>query len=617
MKILIYGMGSMGKLFHDFFSKKGYFVKGYDIDERKREVSSFEEFDVIFLCIPMSKIGEAVEKLKAVNFKTKPLLVDISSVKKISHEFLKNSGFDFLSIHPMFGGDTEIGFSNILVIEKSGREEENVILEEFKKSGAILSKLSSEEHDNLMTKIQGISHFLLMAFSNFVRMNTDCLKYAPPIFGVLYRLAGRILNQDWETYYMIQKNAENVRETFLKETFDLHETLKDTATFRKFFEDLREIYSDKESSLLLECFKLTQDPGSIEQLRAYIKIVDLIILNMLKKRVDAAKKIAEFKAEVGEPIEKKELEEEKIREILSKTDLNPLRVRRIFEEIIDLAKDEEYAHLGISKKVAVLGPKGSFSEEVALRLINSRLPLIYYSTTDEIIKAVEMGEVDYGVVPIENSINGTVLPVLDALMTHNVEVFGEAVLEVNHSLVAKRKMELKEVRKVYSHPQAIAQCMGFINNYLPHAEIKYTSSTSDAATLLDDFSAAIMSENAAKIYGLQILRRNIQDLKDRNVTRFYVVRKIGGKKEGKITSLFFGVQDRPGALKDVLEVFYKKGFNLRKLESRPARTYLGDYIFFTEVEAAFSEEDLKELKNVTTFYKIVGVFDKIEKLHVG
>ncbi len=114
---------------------------------------------------------------------------------------------------------------------------------------------------------------------------------------------------------------------------------------------------------------------------------------------------------------------------------------------------------------------------------------------------------------------------------------------------------------------------------------------------------------------MHVLRKGIQDLKGRNITRFYLIRRKSGKSEGNVTSLFFGVEDRPGALKDVLEIFHKKGFNLRKLESRPAGTGLGDYIFFVEVEAPLREEDLMDLKQVTTFYKVVGVFDEVRRLN--
>ncbi|MCX8172804.1 MAG: prephenate dehydratase, partial [Archaeoglobaceae archaeon] len=393
--------------------------------------------------------------------------------------------------------------------------------------------------------------------------------------------------------------------------------IKDKENFRKIFLKLKEKSASAENSqLMLEICKITENFEELEKMRGALKIIDALILQLLERRVDIAKRIAEKKRELDEPIEVKEVEEDKIKQMIKKTTLNPLRVEEIFEKIMKLTKEEEYTRLGIKKTVAVLGPKGSFSEEIALKLVGSRLPLRYCSNTDEIIKLVESGDVDYGIVPIENSVNGTVLPVLDALMSHEVEVFGEAKLEVNHCLAAKRDLKFGDIRVVYSHPQAIAQCMGFINNYLPNAEIRYTSSTSDAIRLLDDFSAAILSENAAKLYKLFILRKGIQDLRERNVTRFYIIRKKTGKMSGKITSLFFAVEDRPGALKNVLEVFYRKGFNLRKLESRPAKTGLGDYVFFVEVEAPLSDEDAKDLKVCTTFYKIIGVFDEIDKLEV-
>ena len=606
----------MGKLFRDLFYSRGYYVKGYDIDEMKRDTNSISGFDVIFVCTPMYVLEDSIKHLMREADPTS-LLVDISSVKKYSIPIFEKSGFDFLSIHPMFGGDSEIALSNIIVVHESGREEESVILSEFVKSGAVISRLDVEEHDRKMAEIQGVAHFLLVSMADFLRYEKDELRYTSPIFTVLYKLASRILNQNWEMYYRIQKNAEDVRQQFLKRALELHENLKSYDRFKETFEDLRKIYTDYESStIILEAYKATKKAESLEELRGRIRSIDSLILRLLERRVEAAREIAGIKAERGEPIEIKDVEEEKIMDVISKTRLNPIRVKDIFESIMALTKEEEYRVTGIQRTVAVLGPQGSFSDEMALKLVGSRVPLRYCTTTDEIIKLVEKGEVDYGIVPIENSVNGTVLPVLDALMSHDVEVFGDAKLEVNHCLVAKRKIELKDVKTIYSHPQAVAQCMGFINNYLSNASIRYTSSTSDAAKMLDDYSAAIMSEYAARFYKLHVLRKGIQDLKGRNITRFYLIRRKTGRREGKITSLFFGVEDRPGALKDVLEVFYRKGFNMRKLESRPAGTGLGDYVFFVEVEAVLSEDDLKDLKNVTAFYKVVGVFDEIKTLDV-
>ncbi|MFN3383519.1 MAG: prephenate dehydratase [Archaeoglobaceae archaeon] len=612
MRILIYGVGDLGSLLKDFFYFKGYYVKGYDIEESKREVNDLSNFDAIFVCVPMGEIRSAIAHLSA-EAKRDALLVDVASVKSVSLPIFERCGFDYLSIHPMFGRDSEVALSNVIVVHECGREEERMILNEFIKSGAILTRMDAETHDKAMAKIQGLTHFFLFSFADLY----ESLPFGTQIYSVFKKLSSRFLSQNWEMCYLIQKNAERERENFVARINALNELLKDKENFRRLFFSLKEKMGDSwNSELILETCKVTEDFKELEKMRGAIAVIDTLILRLIEKRVEIAKKIAEEKRVRGEPIEVREVEEEKIRTILRKTKLSPLHLEEIFLRIMKLTKEEEYSTIGIKKTVAVLGPKGSFSEEVALRLVGSRLPLRYCSTTDEVIKLVESGEVDYGIVPIENSVNGTVLPVLDALLSHEVEVFGETKLEVNNCLVAKRDLKFNEIKVVYSHPQAIAQCMGFINNYLPNADIRYTSSTSDAIRLLDDFSAAIVSENAAKLYKLCILRRGIQDLKERNVTRFYVIRKKTGELRGRITSLFFAVEDKPGALKNVLEVFYKKGINLRKLESRPARTGLGDYIFFVEVEAPLTEEDVKELKEVTTFYKIIGVFDELEKLEV-
>ncbi|NHW88689.1 MAG: prephenate dehydratase [Archaeoglobales archaeon] len=610
MKILIYGVGDLGSLLRNFFYERGYYTKGYDIDDKKRETNDISEFDLIFVCTPMEEIRTALAHIRA-EAKKDALLVDVASVKSISLPLFEKSGFDFLSIHPLFGKDSEFALSNIIVVHESGREEEKTILNEFTKSGVSITKMSPVEHDEAMKKIQGLTHFLLLSFADFYE-NTP---FATQLYRVLSKLSSRYFSQNWEMCYLIQKNAEKEREEFIKRLIAFNELIKDKEAFRKLFFSLsKKLPGARDTKMILEISKLTAELDSLEKMRGAIELIDLTILDLLEKRVEIAKRIAEIKKQRDEPIEAKEIEEKRTREILKRTKLSPIYVEEIFSKIMEMTKKEEYSILGINKTVAVLGPKGSFSEEVALRLVGSRLPLRYCATTDEIIRLVESGEVDYGIVPIENSVNGTVLPVLDALLSHEVEVFGDVDLEVNHCLAAKRELKFSEIKAIYSHPQAIAQCMGFINNYLPNAEIRYTSSTSDAVRLLDDYSAAIISENAAKLYKLVILRKGIQDLGDRNLTRFYLIRKKTGNMKGSITSLFFAVEDKPGALKNVLEIFYKKGINLRKLESRPAKTGLGDYIFFVEVEAPLSEEDVKELKEVTTFYKIIGVFDRVSRL---
>ncbi|WP_457591256.1 prephenate dehydratase [Geoglobus sp.] len=619
MRILIYGMGGMGGIFHRFFDSRGYPVRGYDVNPERSEVGRGEvgSFDVIFLCVPMDAIESALQEIASLN--REALIVDISTLKALSHPHLERHGFDYLSIHPMFGPDSEIGLSNIIVVRESGRDEERVILEEFRKAGAILSKISPEEHDRKMAEIQGTAHFLLFLFALTLKNRFGrAYHYGSPIFLVMHKLASRIINQDWRLYYHIQKNAEELREEILRNAEILHQLLKDESTFKKLVEELRvEFDNYEDSTIILDAYKSTVSVQGLDMLRGYIRAIDSLILRLIEKRVSAGRLVAFEKRKLNEPVEISHVEDVKLRELTTKTHLNPIMVSEIFEKLMKLTKEEEYRVLGVTKKVAVLGPPGSFSEETALRLIGSRLPLIYQNKVEDIFNAVENGRADYGVVPIENSLQGTVLQTLDALMRHDVEVFAEYESEIRHNLVARRKLSLREIDVVYSHPQAIAQCSEFINNYLPHAEIRYTRTTSEAIEMLDDRSAAIVSELAAKLHRLQIIKKDIQSLES-NTTRFYIIRRRGGESNGdeNLTCLFFGVDDRPGALYRVLEVFYRNNINLRKLESRPAGTRLGDYVFFAEAEERLSEDIVDEIKKRTTFCKVAGFFRKVEKLDV-
>ena len=543
--------------------------KGPLVDAVRREIinAGWELTDSMFeACLVVSeKLLEADLSEKAV--------VDLYPFKDKSVPFYKEKSVPFVSVFPVFY--REFAFSEFYVLEKSEDERITEFLDFLRDLGVNLKSVSWSEYKKILEKYSVIL-FLARALND----------------SFLMGYASHLLNWREEVEDFVDLAKKSISR------------LKDSGS------------SIEYSSSTGEFSKLQRSPSDLNEMRHKIRLIDLVTLNLIEERMEIARKIAEEKKKTDSPIDLRDVEEQKVKELLDRTSLNPVRVRRVFEEIMKLAKEEEYRLLGISKTVAVLGPMGSFSDEMALKLIGSRIPIKYCASTDEIIEMVEKGEADYGIVPIENSTHGTVISALDALLSHEVEVFGEAKLEVHHCLVAKKKLDLKEIKKIYSHPQAISQSLGFLNTYLSHAEIRYTSSTSDAVNLLDDESAAIMSENAAKMYGLFILRKSIQDLREKNITRFYVIRRKTGKMEGKYTSLFFGVQDRPGSLKSVLDVFASRGMNLRKLESRPARTFLGDYVFFVEVEAPLNKEDLKDLERVTTFYKIIGVFDETEELNV-
>ncbi len=617
MRILIYGMGGMGRIFREFFDTRGHYVRGYDLRKEMSEIEEEEiqDFDVIFLCVPMESIENALDRIARLN--RQALIVDISTIKSTSVPHLEKYGFDYLSIHPMFGPGSEIGLSNIIVVSQSEREEAERILDELRKAGAILSYLPYEEHDRRMAEIQGVAHFLLFLFALTLKDRfREEYGIASPIFLVMHKLASRILNQDWRMYYQIQKNAENLREEIVENAGLLHELMKDRNEFRELVENLRESFQNyRDSTFILDAYKATVEVDGIDELRGYIRALDSMILRLIESRVSAGKKVAIEKRRMNEPVEISQIEDVKLREIIRKTELNPLYISDIFENIMKLTKEEEYRTLGIRKKIAVLGPQGSFSEEAALKLIGSRLPIVYKGSVDGIFEAVQRGEADFGLVPVENSLNGTVIQTLDSLLKYDVEVFAEYESEIRHNLVARRKLNSKEIHVVFSHPQAIAQCAEFINNYLPHAEIRYTRSTSEAIEMLDERSAAIASNLAAKLYKLYTIKKDIQS-NTSNKTRFYLIRRQNDSRDGDVTCIFFGVDDRPGSLYRVLEVFYRHNINLRKLESRPSGNRLGDYIFFAEAEKKLDAGIVDELQGKTTFCKITGLFKKINKLDV-
>ncbi|MEM2086407.1 MAG: prephenate dehydrogenase, partial [Archaeoglobaceae archaeon] len=263
MKILIYGVGDLGTLLKDFFYLKGYYVKGYDVDQMKRETNSISEFDVIFVCTPMGEIRNALAHIRS-EAKKDALLVDVASVKGVSIPEFEKSGFDFLSIHPMFGKDSEMALANIIVIHESGKEEEKIILNEFIKSGALITKMNAEEHDKSMAKIQGLTHFLLLAFADL----SEGVSYGTQIYNTLRKLSARFLAQNWEMCYLIQKNAEKDREEFVSKILALNEAIKDKEKFRRIFLKLREKSESAESSeLLLEVCKITKDFSELEKMR--------------------------------------------------------------------------------------------------------------------------------------------------------------------------------------------------------------------------------------------------------------------------------------------------------------------------------------------------------------
>lgn len=261
--------------------------------------------------------------------------------------------------------------------------------------------------------------------------------------------------------------------------------------------------------------------------------------------------------------------------------------------------------------ISFLGPKGTFTHEAASRLGDNLIP---YCTIPAVMESVANGESEYGMVPIENSIEGPVGITLDSLAhKFDLKIFKEIILPINQNLIVNPGTKMEYIEDVYSHSQAISQCQEFIsqNKIRPH----YAVSTASAAKSIigDKTKAAIGNSKAAELYGLEILKPDIQDT-DNNETRFIVVSKDDHEPTGDDkTSIIFSIyEDKPGALYNVLGIFQKNNINLTKIESRPSKKGLGKYLFFIDY-IGHRKDDIfnvimTEIDKETYFLKVLGSY---------
>ena len=259
------------------------------------------------------------------------------------------------------------------------------------------------------------------------------------------------------------------------------------------------------------------------------------------------------------------------------------------------------------------GPHGTFSEAAVFQRFGQATEGLPSDTIDSVFSAVESGAANYGLVPVENSTEGAIGRTLDLLLNSNLKICGEVLLQV-HQCVLSNENDLSMVRKVYSHPQSFGQCQGWLNAHLPHAERITASSNADAARMAaeESFAAAIAGEQAAHHFRLKVLASNIED-DARNTTRFLVIGKQDVAPSGKDkTSLAMTTTNRPGAMHDLLTPLANNGVSMTKLESRPSRTGLWEYIFYVDIEGHQSDAmvaaALVQLKQIAAFVKVLGSY---------
>ncbi|MDI6792969.1 MAG: prephenate dehydratase [bacterium] len=358
---------------------------------------------------------------------------------------------------------------------------------------------------------------------------------------------------------------------------------------------------------------------SLSELRVKIDEIDARIIELLNNRAEVALEISQIKRQEELPIYQPDRERAVLERIkqLSGGYLSEDSIVSIYREIISGTRCLQ----GKRVRVAYLGPEATFSHLAVRKEFGNGVDAVPKESIPEVARAVEREEADYGVVPIENSIEGSVAYTLDMLIDSRLNICAELLLAISLNLVAN--CELKEIKTLYSHPQPLAQSRTWLRDNLPGIEYIETSSTSAAAKLAKEKSesGAIASALAAELYGLEILARHIED-KAGNYTRFLVLGNQTNPVTGDDkTSILFSITDKPGALYHITRPFAELDINLTKIESRPSRRQLWEYVFFLDFQGHVAEDKVKkaldQLKEECLFLKVLGSYPRETMPEVG
>ncbi|MCS7150039.1 MAG: prephenate dehydratase [Caldimicrobium sp.] len=317
-------------------------------------------------------------------------------------------------------------------------------------------------------------------------------------------------------------------------------------------------------------------------LRKRIDQIDEDIINLLKERYRLAHEVGKIKEAKGVQAFDLGREKEILKRIVTLNDgiFPEETLKVIYSEIIRACRSTQER-----PKVAFLGPEATFSHIAAQHYFGTSTNFIPVETIIDVFEEVSSERAHFGVVPIENSIEGVVATTLDAIYEYGLKVCGEIYEAISHHLM-NQTGKLEDIKKILSHPQAIAQCRKWLRKKLPSVPVETVSSTALAAkwAAVDEGVGAIASLMAAKLYHLQIVAKNIEDIRG-NSTRFWIIGKVEREPTGNDkTSLIFSVADKPGALFEVLKGFAERRINLTKIESRPSKNEPWKYIFFLDCE---------------------------------
>lgn len=344
----------------------------------------------------------------------------------------------------------------------------------------------------------------------------------------------------------------------------------------------------------------------LAKLRARIDAIDDRILRLLSERGRIAQSIGHRKRGAVYRPER----EAQVLARMAKENQGPVpaaSIRHIYTEIMSACRAIE-----APLKAAFLGPRGTYSEAATLKHFGASSLTVPCASIDEVFKATESGGAGYGVVPVENSTEGAISRTLDLLLGTRLRICGEVMLPIHHCLMARRGT--KAIQRIVSHAQSLAQCHQWLNQNHPGVERAAVASNAEAARVasVQPGVAAIAGRNAADLYKLRVLAENIED-ESRNTTRFLVIADQDVPPSGKDrTSLIASIPNRPGAAHEMLTPLRTHGVSMSRLESRPARSGLWEYVFYIDIEGHRDDpavsRALAEMQGHATFLKVLGSY---------
>lgn len=350
--------------------------------------------------------------------------------------------------------------------------------------------------------------------------------------------------------------------------------------------------------------------NTLQQIRERIDHLDEQIQMLVSARAVCAQEVAALKLGESADFYRPEREAQVLRNVMARNTgpLSSEEMARLFREIMSACLALEQP-----MKIAFLGPAGTFTQAAALKHFGHSIMVVSHTAIDEVFRDVESRASHYGVVPVENSTEGVVNHTLDRFMNSPLKICGEVELRIHHNLLGKLD-DIQAITRIYAHQQSLAQCREWLEENLAGVEHVAVSSNAEAArrAAQETGAVAIASDAAAAIYGLKVLVANIEDEPD-NTTRFLVIGPQSPAPSGSDkTSLLLSSRNRPGALCRLLEPLSRHGISMTRIESRPSRRGMWDYVFFIDIEGHSQDpriaQALEELADEAAMLKVLGSY---------